>query len=241
MTLHNSKLLAVLLPGFGCDLDSMLELNLALNEYPKLSRTKCDIFTLETSLEEMTSKVVKQYSDSDLLLVGFSMGGWVAQEVASRIGSQVKGLVLISSWSEAPPQYLEVIHTLYKDLKSGRTLCSLRSMVAEGFTNKQKRDVMTNRWMAMANRIGHETFLRQIKAILDNPNVHKNIRNIQCPIFAIAGAEDRLIKPYEQFKHLQEQTQCQTTILESCGHNLIWEKPQATSEIVKQWLDSNLS
>ena len=78
-------------------------------------------------------------------MVGFSMGGWVAQEMAVRMGSQVKGLALISSWSEAPYQYLEVIHSLYKDLKSGKTLDSLRSIVEEGFTNKHTSNAMANR------------------------------------------------------------------------------------------------
>ena len=90
MTLGNSKLLTVLLPGFGCDLDSMLELDRALNEFPSINHTQCEVFTSEASLEDMACKVVRQYPDSELLLVGFSMGGWVAQEVAGRMGSQVK-------------------------------------------------------------------------------------------------------------------------------------------------------
>ena len=240
MTLSNSKLLTVLLPGFGCDLDSMLELDRALNEFPSINHTQCEVFTSEASLEDMACKVVRQYPESELLLVGFSMGGWVAQEVAGRMGSQVKGLVLISSWSEAPYQYLEVIHSLYKDLRSGKTLDSLRSIVEEGFTNKQTRNAMANRWASMANRIGPETFLRQIKAMLDNPRVSENVPNIQCPILAIAGAEDTLLKPPEQFKHLQDQRGFETKILDACGHNLIWERPTAVAETVKQWLHLNL-
>ena len=99
---------------------------------------------------------------------------------------------------------------------------------------------MANRWVSMANRIGPETFIKQIKAILDNPGVSENIPNIQCPILAIAGAEDILLKPEEQFKHLQGQRECETKILDECGHNLIWEKPNAVSETVEQWLHLNL-
>ena len=236
----NSNLLAVLLPGFGCDLDSMLELDHALNEFPGVSQTKCEVFTSEESLEKMTCKVVRQYPKSELLLIGFSMGGWVAQEVASRMRSQVKGLVLISTWSEAPVQYLEVIHGLYKELRSGKTLDSLRSIVEEGFINKQTRNAMANRWVSMAKRIGTETFLRQTKAILENPGVSKNIPNIQCPMLAIAGAEDKLLKPVEQFQYIQHRRQCETIILDSCGHNLIWERPTTVSETVKRWLHLNI-
>ena len=241
MILRNSKLSAVLLPGFGCDLDSMLELDHALNASPGISHTKCEVFTSEASLEEMASRVMKLYPNSELLLVGFSMGGWVAQEVAARMRSQVKGLVLISSWSEAPSQYLEVIHSLYTQLRSGKTLDSLRSVVGDGFKNQQTRNAMVNRWVSMANRIGPETFLRQTNAILENPCVSKNIPNIQCPILVIAGAEDTLLTPAEQFKCLQDIPNCEIKILDSCGHNLIWERPTTVSETVRQWLDLNLN
>ncbi|KZR92747.1 putative aminoacrylate hydrolase RutD [Synechococcus sp. MIT S9509] len=240
MILRNSKLSAVLLPGFGCDLDSMLELDHAINEFPSVSHTRCELFTSEVSLDEMACKVVKQYSDSELLLFGFSMGGWVAQEVASRMRSQVKGLVMISSWSEAPFQYLQVIHSLYNDLRSGKELDSFRSIVEEGFINKKTSHSMANRWLSMAKRIGPDTFLRQIKAILERPDVSENIPNIQCPILAIAGAEDTLLKPSEQFEYVQHHNKCETEILDLCGHNLIWERPLALSKTVYQWLHLNL-
>ena len=67
MTLSDSKLTAVLLPGFGCDIDSMLELDHALNESQYIDRTQCEVFTSEATLDEMASKVVRQYSDSELL------------------------------------------------------------------------------------------------------------------------------------------------------------------------------
>ena len=240
MSFSNSKQLAVLLPGFGCDEDSMLELGNGLDNTKSVSHTKYEVFSSEPSLDKMAGKVVKQYPDSELLLIGFSMGGWVAQEVASRLGSQLKGLVLISSWTEAPSQYLEIVQSLYEEIRSGKKLDSLKPLVAEGFVNAETRNAMVNRWVSMANRVGPETFLRQTKAILENPSVSKNISNIQCPMLAIAGAEDTLIKPTEQFKHLQDKTKCETKILASCGHNLIWERPITVFETVKQWIHLNL-
>ena len=241
MTLSDSKLTAVLLPGFGCDIDSMLELDHALNESQYIDRTQCEVFTSEATLDEMASKVVRQYSDSELLLVGFSMGGWIAQEVASRLRSQVKGLVLISSWTEAPSHYLEIIHNLNKELKSGKTLDSMRSIVAEGFTNTVTRDAMASRWVSMANRIGPEIFIRQTKAILEDPSVSQCVPEIQCPSLAIAGVADILLSPAEQFQWFVDQKIFQTITLDSCGHNLIWEQPQTVSKIIGQWLNAKFN
>lgn len=236
MTLYDSELIALMLPGFGCDIDSMLELNNSLEDSQSIKYTECMIFASQVSLEEMALEVEKQYPHSDLLLVGLSMGGWVAQEVASRMRSQVKGMILISSWTEAPSRYLDTIQNLHKEIKSGKTLDSLRPIVVEGFASKKTRDAMADRWVSMASRIGPEIFLRQTKAILEHPSVISCISDIQCPVLAIAGASDALLTPADQFKHLQDQNIYQTLVLESCGHNLIWEQPLKVSNVVKKWL-----
>ena len=237
--MDDSKLIALMLPGFGCDSDSMLELDNDLKNNQRINHTKCMVFTSEISLDEMAHKIEKQYHHSELLLVGFSMGGWVAQKVASRLRSSVKGMILISSWTEAPSQYLGVIQSLHKELKSGKPLDSLRPVVVEGFTSKKTRDAMADRWVSMAGRIGPEIFLRQTKAILENPNVSQCIPDIQCPSLAIAGASDTLLTPVDQFKYLQDPAIFQTVILESCGHNLIWEQPLMVSNVIQKWLHLN--
>ena len=239
MTLCNSELEVLMLPGFGCDADSMLELEVALKGNQCIKHVKHMLFTAETSLDEMVRRIENKYQNSKLLLVGFSMGGWVAQAVASKLRSKIKGMVLISSWTEAPSQYLQTIKSLHEKIKSGETLDSFRPLVIEGFIDMQTKDAMADRWVSMANRIGPEMFLRQTKAILENPNVGQCIPNIECPTLAIAGAEDTLLTPDEQFKSLLDPAIFQTVILESCGHNLIWERPLMVSSFVKQWLHLN--
>ena len=239
MTLCNSELEVLMLPGFGCDADSMVELEDALKGNQCIKHVKHMLFTAETSLDEMVRRIENKYQNSKLLLVGFSMGGWVAQAVASKLRSNVKGMILISSWTEAPSQYLQTIKSLHEKIKSGETLDSFRPLVVEGFIDMQTKDAMADRWVSMANRIGPEMFLRQTKAILENPNVGQCIPNIECPTLAIAGAADTLLTPDEQFKSLLDPAIFQTVILESCGHNLIWERPLMVSSYVEQWLHLN--
>ena len=239
MALCNSELEVLMLPGFGCDADSMLELEDALKGNQCIKHVKHILLTAENSLDEMVRTIENKYQYSELLLVGFSMGGWVAQAVASQLRSNVKGMILISSWTEAPSQYLQTIKSLHEKIKSGETLDSFRPLVVEGFIDIQTKDAMADRWVSMANRIGPEMFLRQTKAILENPNVGQCIPNIECPTLAIAGATDTLLTPDEQFKSLLDPAIFQTVILESCGHNLIWERPLMVSSFVEQWLHLN--
>ena len=239
MALCNSELEVLMLPGFGCDADSMLELEDALKGNQCIKHVKHILLTAENSLDEMVRTIENKYQYSELLLVGFSMGGWVAQAVASKLRSNVKGMILISSWTEAPSQYLQTIKSLHEKIKSGETLDSFRPLVVEGFIDIQTKDAMADRWVSMAKRIGPEMFLRQTKAILEDPNVGQCIPNIECPTLAIAGAADTLLTPDEQFKSLLDPAIFQTVILESCGHNLIWERPLMVSSFVEQWLHLN--
>ena len=239
MALCNSELEVLMLPGFGCDADSMLELEDALKGNQCIKHVKHILLTAENSLDEMVRTIENKYQYSELLLVGFSMGGWVAQAVASKLRSNVKGMILISSWTEAPSQYLQTIKSLHEKIKSGETLDSFRPLVVEGFIDIQTKDAMADRWVSMAKRIGPEMFLRQTKAILEDPNVGQCIPNIECPTLAIAGAADTLLTPDEQFKSLLDPAIFQTVILESCGHNLIWEQPLMVSSFVEQWLHLN--
>ena len=239
MSLCKSELVVLMLPGFGCDADSMLELNVVLKGNQCIKHVIHMLFAAETSLDDMVRTIENKYKHSELLLVGFSMGGWVAQAVASKLRSNVKGMILISSWTEAPSQYLKIIKSLHEKIKSGDTLDSLRPLVVEGFIDKQTKDAMADRWVSMANRIGPEMFLRQTKAILEDPNVGQCIPNIECPTLAIAGAADTLLTPDEQFKSLLDPAIFQTVTLESCGHNLIWERPLMVSSFVEQWLHLN--
>ena len=239
MALCNSELEVLMLPGFGCDADSMLELEDALKGNQCIKHVKHILLTAENSLDEMVRTIENKYQYSELLLVGFSMGGWVAQAVASKLRSNVKGMILISSWTEAPSQYLQTIKSLHEKIKSGDTLDSFRPLVVEGFIDIQTKDAMADRWVSMANRIGPEMFLRQTKAILEDPNVGQCIPNIECPTLAIAGAADTLLTPDEQFKSLLDPAIFQTVIIESCGHNLIWERPLMVSSFVEQWLHLN--
>ena len=239
MALCNSELEVLMLPGFGCDADSMLELEDALKGNQCIKHVKHILLTAENSLDEMVRTIENKYQYSELLLVGFSMGGWVAQAVASKLRSNVKGMILISSWTEAPSQYLQTIKSLHEKIKSGETLDSFRPLVVEGFIDIQTKDAMADRWVSMAKRIGPEMFLRQTKAILEDPNVGQCIPNIECPTLAITGAADTLLTPDEQFKSLLDPAIFQTVILESCGHNLIWERPLMVSSFVEQWLHLN--
>ena len=240
MTQHDSNLVALMLPGFGCDLDSMLELVSVLESCRSIRHTQCEVLISEGSLDEMVSKLVDHYSHTELVLIGFSMGGWIAQELASRLGSAVKGIVLISSWTEAPSRYLDVIQRLNRDLRSGTALDSLREVVAEGFSRKQTRDALADRWLTMARRVGSDTFVRQTTAILEHPNVGHSLSGIHCPTLAIAGVLDTLLSPNDQFKWFQNRANFETVTLESCGHNLIWEEPSMVSRLVTQWLRSNV-
>jgi pimeloyl-ACP methyl ester carboxylesterase len=225
----------LLLPGFGCDGDSMRELHEAL-EASGHTVVVID-FTGDSSLEAMAETVLHELIKTPSSIVGFSMGGWVAQALAARAGNHVQRLVLISSWTRAPASYLEIVEALHRRIEDGESFASLRNDVADGITDRSRAGELADRWVAMAERVGVEAFLSETAAILAHPDIDAEAREIEIPTLVLAGSNDTLIPSSAQEADARLVDGSRFLSIEHSGHNLVWEQPQATNEAILAWLE----
>ena len=189
------------------------------------------------SLDEMVAKVQERCAEGPCVLVGFSMGGWVAQVVAARSPEKVSALVLVSSWTVAPASYLATVHELHEEIRGGRPLSALRAVVREGFAQSTHADALADRWLVMAERVGVETFLAETSAILAHPHVEQEARGLDCPTLALAGAADALLPVESQKSDAGLISQAAFQVVAGAGHNLVWEQPAVVGALVGDWLD----
>ena len=164
----------LLLPGFGCDGDSMFELKEVLEESNNDYTPEVVDFSGEITLDGMVDRVKTSIGPDSATIIGLSMGSWVAQAVAARAPDQVRSIVLIASWSRAPESYIEIVRQLHDEIAAGKTLASLRDGVASGFANPDRAEELADRWLSMAERVGVETFLTETAAILAHPHVDED-------------------------------------------------------------------
>lgn len=160
----------------------------------------------------------------NVTLVGSSMGGWIAMEMAVRDTSRIKSLVLVSPAGIAapgvqpadifllPPE--EVIKNLFVDEK----------FVQQRLAQPEDIDV------SLKNR--HTTARLAWEPRLHDPHLGKWLHRIEVPVKIIWGREDRILPVgfVDEFKRLMPRAQVH--VLENCGHLPQVEKADEFVELV---------
>ena len=156
---------------------------------------------------------IKQLGLKDLVLVGGSMGGWIAMEIAVRDTSRLRNLILVGPAGIAapgvqpadlfllPPE--EVVRRLFHDPKLAQ------QRLAEPLSAEAIDIGLKNRHTTA--RLGWEPRLH-------DPFLPKWLHRIDVPVKIIWGKQDRILPVgfLDEFRKLMPRAQ--TEVFEACGH-----------------------
>jgi len=163
----------------------------------------------------------------NVTLVGNSMGGWIAMEMAVRDTSRLKSLVLVSPAGVAAPGvrpadiFLMSPEELVRHLFADQRLAQAR--LAEPVTPESIDIGLKNR---------HTTARLAWEPRLHDPFLPKWLHRIDVPVKIVWGREDRILpaKIADELKRLMPQAQVH--VLENVGHLPHAEKPDLFCDIV---------
>lgn len=165
------------------------------------------------------------------LLVGLSMGGYVALEVMRLAADRVSALALIST-SARPDSPEQVASRLEqrRAVEAGRydELADLAFPVIVD-PGHLGRDDLRATWRAMVREVGAEGFLRQLEATMGRPDSRPDLVGIRCPVAVLHGDGDQLIAPDNGVELADGILGAELTLVEGGGHMLPHEQPVATS------------
>src|SRR5690606_10080293 len=111
-------------------------------------------------------------------LIGISMGGYVAIDVALKLGKQVKKLVLINTTSNS------VNPDTLNDRKRGIELAQQNKLeqilkLSEGFCYFKPQAKWINLEIEMAREVGRDAYIRQQKAIMYRKKYTNDLSEIE--------------------------------------------------------------
>lgn len=163
----------------------------------------------------------------DLTLVGSSMGGWIAMEMAVRDTSRIKSLVLVSPAGVAAPGvqpadiFLMAPEELVRNLFHDAKLAEAR--LAEPVTPESIDIGLKNR---------HTTARLAWEPRLHDPFLPKWLHRIDVPVKIVWGREDRILpaKIADELKRLMPKAQMH--LLENVGHLPHAERPELFCDLV---------
>ena len=189
----------------------------------------------DIGIQAMADAVLRQAPERFVLL-GFSMGGFVAQAIALKAPERVLGLGLLNT-SSRPQTERESQGTLaqldmaqrtpFKGLTS-RALAS--SLHPERSTDRTLLDRLQS--MALAN--GKEVFLRQLQTLRDSNA--EELQQLQCPVLIVSSDEDKLRSVEESEEMARRIPQSRLEIIGDSGQMTPMEKPQELFAILSDWI-----
>jgi len=91
----------------------------------------------------------------------------------------------------------------------------------------------------MGLRLGHDVFTRQSFALRDRPDSTDTLTTIDCPTLVLCGDEDRLCSPDLHKEMASRLPSAKLEVVANCGHLSTLEQPEATSEALRTWLETD--
>ncbi|USI71580.1 alpha/beta fold hydrolase [Sphingomonas morindae] len=222
----------VLIPGF------MTDAALWDDIVPYLRRlgsvTHVDLSGTST-IREMADRVSSVMPDG-AVLIGFSMGGYVARAVARTAPERVRALVLIATSARADTaQQAQRKAAAVRGIDPQRFHGLSQSAIRRSVHPDRCDDVLLiGRIREMSRRVGPEAFARQVSQMRSGDR--DRLAAIRCPTLIVAADSDA-IRSLEESRELQQGIIGATLqIVVSSGHMIPLERPAELAAIIVPWL-----
>ncbi|WP_296177897.1 alpha/beta hydrolase [uncultured Brevundimonas sp.] len=202
----------VLVPGFMLDADLWSEVRPSFEAFGT-------VLDADTASDETVSGMAQRalsMSNGPLAVIGFSMGGYIAREIAYQAPARVQALALIGSSSKGQTGTMGSGQTTrFHSLSLGAVS---RSLHPDHATPE-----LVERIRAMSARLGHDVFQRQ--SHMSRADDTDRLHEITCPTLVMAALDDQL-RTVEESRVLHDNIAGSTlTLVGHCGHLIPLEQP----------------
>lgn len=191
----------------------------------------------DDTLGAMADRLLRGMPDRFVLL-GTSMGGYLALEVVRRAPERVAALALVSTSARADSEEQLASRRRQSQLVEQGGFDTLVDAAFPGVVAERNASDPGLRqvWRDMAATVGAEAFLRQQAAVMARADSHDVLAGIACPAAVIHGTEDRLI-PLSAGEEIAAAVPTATLHrVERAGHFLLRERPDEAAAVIDAFL-----
>lgn len=202
-----------------------------------VTTTEVADLTQADSIAGMADSVLKNTPDAPCVLVGLSMGGYVAFEIMRRAPARVAGLVLLDT--SARPDTPEAAAARVALMKLAETdLEAVFEQLMPRLSHPLRMNLPAVRGVvhSMMSSLGKDVFIRQQGAIMTRPDSRPGLAHIRCPTLVICGHQD-LVTPPELAEEIAHGIpDAHLSIIEDCGHLSALDQPDEVSKRLLEWV-----
>ena len=218
----------VLLPGFMCDADLWAGM---ASDFGMLGSVHYGNVYQDDTLEGMARRVLAESPD-EFVLVGFSMGGFVARVLTLMAPERVTGVAFIAS--SARGYSAEETERRKQGWQPGNRPPRTNGVVAGLHPDRERDPVLLDRLRGMQRRLGPEVRARQ--AALVRRDGYADLERITCPSLVVACRQDRLRSLAETERMANHLPHSRFEVIEDCGHMAPLEKPRELAGLLDDWI-----
>jgi pimeloyl-ACP methyl ester carboxylesterase len=215
----------VLLPGSMCDSDLWRDM---VPDLSPLGQLHYGNLFEDATLEGMAERVLDEAPER-FVLVGFSMGGFVARVLTLMAPRRVSGVAFVSTSARG-----------FTDEERGRRMAGRKhpggsNGVARGLhPDREKDPVLLDRLRGMQRRLGPDVWKRQ--AALVRLDGYADLERITCPSLVVACRQDRFRSFAETERMARHLPHARFEVIEDCGHMAPLERPRELAALLAGWI-----
>lgn len=170
------------------------------------------------------ARLIESLAIEPVVLVGHSMGGFIAQEACARYPKLVKGLALCftspafgGSGSEFAKQF---VAARIAPLDQGKTMAEIAAQLipAMGSNSRLAEQIMAS--------VPPETYRKAVH-LLTTFDRSKELADIKVPALLVAGSDDKTAPPSVMERMARKIPGAEYVLLEGCGHLGPMDQPDA--------------
>ncbi len=202
-----------------------------------LVELKVIVITNQDTVIKMADAVLKQAPEK-FILVGHSLGGWVAQHLAINFPEHLSKLVLLGTWTgNSKPELINLFKTMLHRIRNGEREQVLEEL-RPGIVHPDRRNDHTLLELIKnsQNQFPIEGLINQTLVEINGGDTTANLDKIACPTLIIQGRQDPFFPLEIQQGIASKIPHAKLTIIEDCGHMIPVEQPQALSALLRLWI-----
>lgn len=219
----------VFLPGFMCDADLWTDM---ADDLGRMGRLHYGNVYQDDTLEGMARRVLAE-SPGKFLLVGFSMGGFVARVLTLMAPERVSGVAFVATSAR---EYTEEEREKRKRgfLPGNRPPTATGGTAAGLHPDRERDPLLLDRLRGMQRRLGPEVRKRQ--SALIRKDGYADLERITCPSLVVACRQDRLRTLAETERMAQCLPHAHFEVIADCGHMAPLERPKELAALLSDWI-----
>jgi len=192
-------------------------------------------FKQASTLKEMANLVIKAANNQPCALIGFSMGGIVAEEVAKTHPHLIAKLALINSNCHADlPERKAGRAALIKEAHEGKLAILIQNTFMPNYLytqDKKHQKIIID----MALTLGEKCFEAQVRAIEDRPDSLHILQKLDADILIIGGLQDKICNAEHQRYMHESLPNSKLVLLDECAHFSPLEQAEKVSDALTKW------